>query len=74
MNTNYPDTSTIQSLFDMQCDLCKIELSSLQHAKLHYLDEHDISDGYIKCCDRQFREIKHIKDHLEYHKNPNIFK
>lgn len=65
--------SNVREFFEMNCDVCKIELSSLQHAKLHYL-EHGISDGYIKCCDMKFREIKHVNDHLLYHVNPNIFR
>ncbi|XP_031622031.1 zinc finger protein 888-like [Contarinia nasturtii] len=73
-NTVNPDSNSIKLYFDMKCELCKIEVSSLQHAKLHYLEEHDIPDGYIKCCDMKFRELKNINDHLQYHMNPSIFK
>lgn len=31
----------------MKCDVCTVQFSSLQHAKLHYVEEHQI-DGYIK--------------------------
>lgn len=55
MKTTNLDSDSIQHLFDMRCEICKSELSSLQHAKLHYLDEHDISDGYIRCCEMKFR-------------------
>lgn len=48
LNTIVPDSNDIKSFFDMHCDVCKLQLSSLQHAKLHYLDEHNIPDGYIK--------------------------
>lgn len=70
----HPDSERIKLFFDMQCDVCKMQLFSLQHAKLHYLEEHDIPDGYLKCCEMKFRELKSINDHLEYHVNPNIFK
>lgn len=73
-NSIPPDSSSIRTFFDMQCEICKTELSSLQHAKLHYLEQHDIPDGYIKCCEMKFREVKNINDHLRYHLNPNIFK
>lgn len=74
MHAAKPDSNSIKSFFDMQCEICKIEMSSLQHAKLHYLEEHQIADGYIRCCDMKFRELKNIDDHLQYHINPNIFK
>lgn len=72
LNTIQHD-SGVKEFFEMKCDICKAELSSLQHAKLHYL-EHGIADGYIKCCDMKFREIKQVNDHLLYHLNPSIFK
>lgn len=64
----------LKKLFDMKCDVCQLELSSLQHAKLHYLDEHGNDNGYIKCCGEEFRKLKDVKDHLLYHYNPDIFK
>lgn len=74
LNAVNPDSHSIQLFFDMQCEICKVELSSLQHAKLHYLEEHSIPDGYLICCDMKFRELKNINDHLLFHSNPNIFK
>lgn len=73
-NAVNPDSTSIKMFFDMRCEICKTELSTLQHAKHHYLDQHDIPDGYIKCCEMKFRELKNINDHLQYHMNPNIFK
>lgn len=67
------DSNRIKDYFDMRCDVCKAELSSLQYAKLHYLNEHGIAGGYIKCCDLKFRELKEVDDHLQYHINPYIF-
>lgn len=48
LNAIVPDSNDIKTFFDMHCDVCKVQLSSLQHAKLHYLEEHNIPDGYIK--------------------------
>lgn len=48
LNAIVPDSNDIKTFFDMHCDICKTLLSSLQHAKLHYLEEHNIPDGYIK--------------------------
>lgn len=62
-----PDSNAMKSFFDMTCDVCETQLSSLQHAKLHYLEEHNIHDGYIKV--RKFVNTlpKYIDD------IPNIF-
>lgn len=68
-----PHNSNIREFFEMNCDVCKIELTSLQHAKLHYL-EHGIPDGYIKCCDMKFKQIKDVNDHILYHIDPHIFR
>lgn len=46
-NPAAPDSNAIKTFFDMNCDVCDCQLASLQHAKLHYLEEHNI-DGYIK--------------------------
>lgn len=70
------DEAKLMELFDMTCDICKPELKlrSLQHAKMHYSEEHGDASGYIKCCDIKFRELYQISKHLEFHENPDIFK
>lgn len=62
----------LKKFFDMKCDKCPMELSSLQHAKVHYA-EHGIDCGYIKCCGKEFRNLGDVKDHLTYHFYPDIF-
>lgn len=70
------DETKLMDIFDMTCDICKSEskFKSLQHAKLHYLEEHGDASGYIKCCDLRFRDIYQISEHLQFHENPEIFK
>lgn len=63
----------VRKFFDMRCEVCQLELQSLQHAKLHYL-EHGIDDGYIKCCKLKFRKVVQVNEHLLYHNNPDVFK
>lgn len=74
LNSTQPDLSRMQQFFDMRCEKCETEFSSLQHARLHYLEEHEISNGYIKCCGKKFGEVKQINEHLHYHQNPNNYK
>lgn len=68
----------IEEFFEMGCELCDFQFTSLEHAKLHYLEEHKISDGYLKCgCgDIKFKTNNSIYDHIEYHlgNNPDRYK
>lgn len=58
-----PDSNALKSFFDMNCDVCNTELSSLHHAKLHYHEEHNIHDGYIKV--RKFVFIIKVNIHQQ---------
>lgn len=62
----------------MDCELCDFKFTSLQHAKLHYFNQHDISDGYLKCncTDIKFKTNYSIYDHIEFHlgNNPDRYK
>lgn len=64
----------MNEFFDMECDLCAFKFTSLQHAKLHYFDEHQIIDGYLKCCRKKFKNLRQINDHLQFHQNPEEYK
>lgn len=59
--------------FDLKCDKCATQFQALNEAQVHYLNEHNISRGYIKCCDMKLREDHMIKEHIAYHKNPSIY-
>lgn len=64
----------LKKYFDLKCDVCRVEMSSLQHAKLHYFEVHGNDNGYIKCCSKEFRKLKDVNDHLLFHYNPDVFK
>lgn len=56
--------------FDMSCDLCSdgTNFNSLAQIKYHYLNEHQINDGYIKCCESmKLKTQDQILDHVPYH-------
>lgn len=59
---------------DMSCNLCASTLQSLFEAKAHYKTEHNDSHGYIKCCGIRLNEKSEMVDHIEWHRNPNVFK
>lgn len=62
----------------MVCDMCEAQFTSLEHAKLHYSEEHNITDGYLKCScgDIKYKTNNSIYDHIEYHlgNNPDRYK
>lgn len=60
--------------FDTSCDICSIELKSLRRAISHYKNEHQIDEGYIKCCGLKLKRDKLVNDHIRWHINPEIFK
>lgn len=68
----------IEEFFEMGCDLCDFQVTSLEHAKLHYLEEHSIKDGYLKCScsDIKFKTNNGIYDHIEFHlgNNPDRYR
>lgn len=68
----------IDEFFEMKCELCDFHVTSLEHAKLHYLEEHSIKDGYLKCScgDIKFKTNMSLYDHIEFHlgNNPDRYK
>lgn len=59
---------------DMNCDLCMASFESFVDVKAHYKTKHSHSLGYLKCCGQRLRTLNDMKDHVEWHRNPNIFK
>lgn len=67
----------IGEYFDMSCDLCSdgVKYDSLAQIQYHYLNEHQVNHGYIKCsCNKQFKTQKKILDHAPYHIDKEICK
>lgn len=59
--------------FDMGCDECDTKLTSFTEARTHYRDAHNIDNGYIKCCERKFRQFSFAVDHINWHMDPATF-
>lgn len=63
----------IAQYFDMSCDICNQNTASLAQARLHYQQEHDVYQGYIKCCNRKFKRRAYVLEHINWHLNPKLF-
>lgn len=73
-NQHVDDTDELLHVFNMKCDVCKNVFESLEEALTHYNQMHDDQNGYIKCCNLQFKDVSLARDHLKWHMNPDIFK
>ena len=63
--------------FNMSCELCSAkDFKSFFDVKTHYMDAHQMLDGYVKCCspNRKFIYISQVIDHIDYHLNPDALK
>lgn len=63
----------IDKYFDKKCDFCDTELDNFSDAQRHYLKEHKIRDGYIKCCGIKHKASRTVLDHAHWHHDPNTF-
>ncbi|XP_055314291.1 zinc finger protein 665-like [Sitodiplosis mosellana] len=69
------DDLEISDYVDASCDLCSEKtFTSFNAVQSHYLDVHGTKDGYVKCCQKKFHRLHLIRDHMEWHRNPNIFR
>lgn len=71
---DHDENERIHEFFNMKCDTCEFEFTSLKTAKLHYFDAHQIPDGYLKCCGIKFKVNSKINDHIQYHLDPESYK
>lgn len=69
------DDLEISDYIDASCDRCaEREFSTFNAVVAHYSDVHNTKDGYVKCCSKKFHRLNLIRDHIEWHRNPNIFR
>ncbi|XP_073829207.1 uncharacterized protein [Musca autumnalis] len=56
-----------------ECLLCHSYHESYLDLSRHFEVEHKDTACFIVCCDEKLKNPQLIVDHIEYHKNPNIF-
>lgn len=62
----------IPDYFDNSCDKCPVRFDSFQQAYSHYLREHGVRKGYVKCCGAKFSDVGRINDHIKWHKHNDL--
>lgn len=63
----------ISKFMDMQCELCRQPFGTLSQASSHYRSKHQRRTATLKCCQRRIK-MPDIRDHIQHHLNPNLFK
>lgn len=63
----------ISKYMDMHCELCRHPFRTLSEASSHYRSQHQRRTATLKCCQRRI-QVPDIRDHIQYHLNPNLFK
>lgn len=64
----------ISNYMDMSCEICQHPFDTLSDASLHYRQTHSKSKVKVKCCRRQMGLPNEIRDHIQYHLDPDKFK
>ena len=59
--------------FKLCCSLCSATLSNFAQLKKHFRKIHKMR-GYAICCNKKFLQRSILVDHIEWHKNPNLFR
>lgn len=58
--------------FGMSCDHCSAtDFKSFFDVKTHYMAQHK-TIGFVRCCNQKFIYIGQVKDHIDYHLNPEV--
>lgn len=68
------DTVDIPEYFDMTCSKCPAIFESFQEARDHYLDVHSFRSGFVRCCQLRLKTVGEVRDHIEWHSNPDRFR
>lgn len=63
--------AAIAEYFEPTCELCPMELNSLERAIEHYRLDHQMDGGFLKCCGRKIRTATFMEKHIRMHLNGN---
>lgn len=63
----------IAKFMSLHCELCHKEANNFTSLKGHMRTEHK-TKGYVKCCNKKFRERGLLVEHIRVHFNPACYK
>lgn len=63
----------IPNHIDMLCEICKHPFETLSEASNHYIRQHKQRTIHVKCCQTRIKIAGELRDHIQYHLNPDKF-
>lgn len=63
----------IPNYFDMRCELCECDFTTLNQVYTHYRYNHDNAKIQVKCCPDRISSAD-LREHILFHLNPDIYK
>ncbi|GAB0099163.1 hypothetical protein DMENIID0001_150090 [Sergentomyia squamirostris] len=63
----------IEEFYKMTCDTCQETFSTLRELQHHHRNDHN-QLPYIMCCKTKLLRPNKMREHIEYHRNPEAFK
>lgn len=64
----------ISNFMDMFCEICKDPFETLLDVAKHYRKKHKKRAIFFKCCKRKLKLPGEVREHIQFHLNPDIFK
>ncbi|XP_061398225.1 transcription factor grauzone-like [Musca vetustissima] len=64
----------ISQYMGLHCDVCNIAIDNFAGIKSHMRVEHNIDNGYVKCCDKKFHKRANLLYHVRHHVDPNCYR
>lgn len=64
----------ISNYMDMKCEVCNRPFGTLMEAHHHYQRKHKQKTALLKCCQRRLQLPHGIRDHIQFHLDPDHFK
>lgn len=64
---------SIAAAMQLICDICETQFKSWALLRDHFKLTHKQAP-YVKCCDSTFHATSTLVQHINWHKNPNIYK
>ncbi|XP_073820753.1 transcription factor grauzone-like isoform X2 [Musca autumnalis] len=64
----------IAQYMGLHCDVCNIAVDNFAGIKNHMRIEHNIDNGYVKCCDKKFHKRANLLYHVRHHVDPNCYR
>ncbi|KAL9915386.1 transcription factor grauzone-like isoform 1-T1 [Glossina fuscipes fuscipes] len=63
----------IAKFMSLHCEKCNEEATNFRALNRHMRAEHNVQ-GYVRCCNRKFRERGSLVEHIRAHLNPACYK